>query len=537
MPFSWRHAVLWLAVITSVAAAQQQPNDQAVSPPRTFRISGKVVDARSGQAIRQCVVQINPALQRLTTASVTAGEDGAFFFDGLPVGKYALTAAKRGYLPQSYEQHESFSTAIAVGPGLHSEGLTFRLMPQAIITGTVTDEAGEPVRNAQVRLFADEDQEGNRSTRQHGAVSTDDRGVYEIAQISPGSYYLAVSAQPWYAHSTPHTEGVQPDESTMALDVAYPTLFYPDATDSDEATPIPVKGGERIEINLTMNPQHALRLRVAAPGSDRGGYSIALQKSVFGQMEPVPTGNVEVNGDTMIVDGVLPGHYEVALSQPSEGQPRATHFTADLATGATELSQGGEVAEVTVTGKVLLDKKIANAGIALQSRQPRRSYTARLNDAGEFTMNVPPGDYEVIGLIPRHYLTSVSSPNAEVTGRMLQVKPGVAPRLEIVPGTGYAHIDGVARTDGRGTGGVMIVLAPEDAKNNRILFRRDQSDSDGTFSLFDIIPGRYRLYAIEDGWELEWADPNVLAAFRKKSVPLVIHASDLLRQEVEAQSR
>jgi hypothetical protein len=29
------------------------------------------------------------------------------------------------------------------------------------------------------------------------------------------------------------------------FDVTYPTTFYPDATDSDQAVPIPLRGGEQ----------------------------------------------------------------------------------------------------------------------------------------------------------------------------------------------------------------------------------------------------------------------------------------------------
>jgi hypothetical protein len=59
----------------------------------------------------------------------------------------------------------------------------------------------------------------------------------------------------------------------------------------------------------------------------------------------------------------------------------------------------------------------------------------------------------------------------------------------------------------------MIVLAPLDLKSNPALFRRDQSDSDGTFTLSGVVPGRYTLMAIEDGWDLEWADPGVLQKY------------------------
>src|SRR5947207_11971188 len=61
--------------------------------------------------------------------------------------------------------------------------------------------------------------------------------------------------------------------------------------------------------------------------------------------------------------------------------------------------------------------------------------------------------------------------------------------------------------------GVMIVLAPLDLKSNTALFRRDQSDSDGSFALNFVVPGRYTLLAIEGGWDLEWADVSVLQRY------------------------
>jgi hypothetical protein len=45
------------------------------------------------------------------------------------------------------------------------------------------------------------------------------------------------------------------------------------------------------------------------------------------------------------------------------------------------------------------------------------------------------------------------------------------------------------------------------------LFRRDQSDSDGSFNLAGIVPGKYTVVAIENGWDLEWSNPAVLQKY------------------------
>jgi len=56
----------------------------------------------------------------------------------------------------------------------------------------------------------------------------------------------------------------------------------------------------------------------------------------------------------------------------------------------------------------------------------------------------------------------------------------------------------------------MIVGVPETPENNLPLFRRDQSDSDGAFTLPDVLSGRYRILATENGWDLEWGNAAIL---------------------------
>jgi hypothetical protein len=144
----------------------------------------------------------------------------------------------------------------------------------------------------------------------------------------------------------------------------------------------------------------------------------------------------------------------------------------------------------------------------------------------------------VVGGISGMYIANVKAQGASaLAGRMLTVKSGDSPKLEIVAGAGHGEIDGTALRAGKPVSGVMVLLAPEDPKNNEILFRRDQSDSDGTFTVQNIVPGRYRLLAIEKGWELEWANPAVLQAFLAKSVPVEVKPGDHLVQSVEAQTR
>ena len=115
----------------------------------------------------------------------------------------------------------------------------------------------------------------------------------------------------------------------------------------------------------------------------------------------------------------------------------------------------------------------------------------------------------------------------------------------MIAATVYADPDlevtGFAKKDGKPAPGMMIVLVPHDPANNRDLFRRDQSDSDGSFGLRNVIPGKYTVVAIEDGWTLNWADPNVIAHYLAHGQSVTITGTNrkntALKEAVEVQPK
>ena len=136
---------------------------------------------------------------------------------------------------------------------------------------------------------------------------------------------------------------------------------------------------------------------------------------------------------------------------------------------------------------------------------------------------MPPGSYEVsLQGGQELYIQSLQATGARLNGRTLEIKGDAAVKLSMVVAQGMTEITGTALRGDKPAAGVMIVLVPADPANNRVLFRRDQSDSDGTFRLAGVAPGRYTLLAIDDGWELEWANPAVLKKFMAQGETLVV---------------
>jgi hypothetical protein len=174
-----------------------------------YRIAGKVVNSITGAPVSQALPTIADVKNRSDTKSLVTGDDGAFAFRSLPAGKYSLMAARRGFITSGYDAHEHFSTAIVTGGDAESEHLTFRLTPQAVISGKIYDEVGDPVRRAHVALYRQDQSTGVGLTRSISAAQTDDRGSYEFTELPAGTYFLCVNARPWYAlHPRSQVTGV-----------------------------------------------------------------------------------------------------------------------------------------------------------------------------------------------------------------------------------------------------------------------------------------------------------------------------------------
>jgi hypothetical protein len=87
---------------------------------------------------------------------------------------------------------------------------------------------------------------------------------------------------------------------------------------------------------------------------------------------------------------------------------------------------------------------------------------------------------------------------------------------------GLTVFEGVAKHNGKSVPGAMIVMVPNNPEDNSELFRRDQSDLDGAFSLGTGIPGEYTIVAIENGWDLNWSQPGVIAHYVEKGRKITV---------------
>jgi len=526
-----------------------------------YRIAGIVVSKIDGRPLSRAQITVRNAKDEQQSESVITDEGGRFEFRGVPAGKYSLHGAKRGFIASYFDQHENYWTAIVTGAGVDTENLVLKLAPSAVIAGHVLDESGDPVRGARLTLYRVDHSEGVDRIEAYGNTQSDDQGAYETTPLDAGTYFVSATAQPWYAvHPQPDgtakagtSEGADSSDRSsdrssfdQSLDVTYPVTYYADTTDTESATPIPIRGGERLQVDFHLNPVPGLRLIFHIPGNERSGFTFPrLEQPAFDGSTNVETGGLRMISPGVVeMAGVPAGRYNVRI----QGQDGVTQMNG------VDLTQDGEEIN-TSTAESLSDVRIA-AKMSDGSPLPKQlvvGLTSRNRFGPGGTALDEKGQAEVPQVVPGRYgvaawsiggkqfsVVQMAADGAEVTGHSVTITAGAAVTLSLTLSEGSAEVEGTVKHAGKAFAGAMVVLVPKNADGNYDLFRRDQSDLDGTFALHNVIPGSYTLVAIEDGWDLDWSEPQVIAAYAKRGRAIQVrNGSNMMHvsQWVELQSK
>jgi len=552
-------SALLMASLTP-ALAQSAPK----TPPRTspssaalYRIAGTIVNAASGEPIRRATVAVLSEEDSHTVAAVESDSQGHFALARLPAAKYQLTASKRGFHTAFYDEHDDYNSAVVTGPDQDTGNLTFRLVPGAVLRGVVSTDGGDPVENARVMLFL-KSHDGKPAGRvaQADSVSTDDTGAYEFSNLAAGEYMLAVAADPWYAmHRASNfrpgfSDGLAAaassagDAPPSSLDVVYPVTYFDSTTDEASATHIVLSGGSRQQADITLHATPSLHIQVDTPRKQDGSIARAeLRQTVFGTvigaesagfLDSMQTGTTEFTS-------VAPGHYQLAQGDPPRlvDLDATSNLQVDPALGTATVSVSGTLRNPQ--GAAYSDdcSLILLAGDSTLRQNPMPAVCMK----GAFTFpSVPPGEWQLAGDGGGRQLAigSITTGSRTLAGNLIHVQDRSL-SLVVNLSQGATQLTGFARRDGKGAAGVMVVLVPRQLAAMDSLVRRDQSDSDGSFSLRNVVPGQYTVVAIQDGWSLDWAEPHVIARYLPGGVPVTVSDTagklTTLAQPVPVQAR
>ena len=296
--------LLSIVVFTAAIAAAQQKADrdgQAARWTGSASLAGMVLNDVTGAPVRRAVVAIWTSDSPIRLSAVT-DDAGRFRFTDLPDGRYSASVSKRGYVTMNYGATRPLrpGPTFVIAAGERKADMTLRLPPGAVITGTVRNQAGEPVGGARVNVLRMAyGMDGTRVLGPAGSggfgEATDDRGEFRAFGLPAGEYWVVASVGIGIRNTTElrETTPSEIDWATRELQspgastrpevgraVDYSPVFYPGVPNQAAAATITVKAGE-----------------------ERRGVDVLL--------DLVPT--AKISGTVMSNDGALPPNLQVAV--------------------------------------------------------------------------------------------------------------------------------------------------------------------------------------------------------------------------------
>jgi hypothetical protein len=289
--------------------------------------------------------------------SATSDAKGSFTFDELEPGPYFLSGYRTGYLFANYHGTAKNPRAIIqLAAGQSITDLLFKMTPQAIISGTVTDEDGEPFPMAQVGIAKRDNLEGQRKLASYnGGVSTNADGVFSIGSLEAGTYYFGASPQ------MGAFGGNVPQAKQKITEESYQATYYPGVTDPSGAVAVQVADGmamRGVDIRMRKARPYRIHGHVVAKGTTAVGSGLSVHLASSGSVIGQDTYTQVLSNGTFDFKGVLPGSYVLdteasglnAIGAGTVGRQTVTLADADLDDVGLEVGQGAEIA-----GKMLLD--------------------------------------------------------------------------------------------------------------------------------------------------------------------------------------
>ena len=264
---------------TFIGALQQPTRDQPVAGQRgSSSISGIVTsDEPQPRPLRRARVVLRGG-DPLGSAVIT-NDDGTFAFEGLPAGRYAVSAVKDGYVTANYGApwQGGQGRRISLRDG-EVRKISIRLPRGAVITGTIADAFGQPAAGVTVYALMWQyiTASGERRLVPSGrsAGVTDDRGQYRIYGLAAGEYYVSAHDDRQFAN-----RGLLMAMRTELQPVASVPISYPGVPSIDGATRIALAAGEeRTAVNFAMQyvPASSVSGTIAVDADGRNPTGVML---------------------------------------------------------------------------------------------------------------------------------------------------------------------------------------------------------------------------------------------------------------------
>ena len=557
--------------VTAIPIGRNAARRQAAAPgqPGLAGLAGLAGPAgRAAQAVQS--VQSAQSIQALAPAQVITDDEGNFEFSNLPPANYAISAAAPGFvspLPEDDEDAEgNRSNLYRLG-----DVAAITLVKGGVITGKIVNAANEPLTGVTVNAVrvANLKGEPDELSAARGFARgwrTDDRGMYRIYGLNPGTYIVQAG------QLGQGNRGFGPGAMLSPFANDAPT-YYPSSS-RDAAIPLAVQAGAEISgIDIRYRGEK---------GSSIGGKVIAAPtgKPANQQNAPANLGATEIRlylagSDSLLATtfqneransgfafyNIPDGDYEISARRPgAAGESDSVSERRPVSVRGADVSglQLSLTPLALLSGKVVVEKAAA-------CPSPRRSFVEEILVAaqreettanrkppaqrstvpmpnGEFTLrNLEAGRWRLQTQLPddNWYVRSIKSatPTAVAAPRRTAPAATAAPTANLAQAGASLKsgekLTGVIVTLAEGAAGLkgsltvptnaklQIHLLPAEKENADDVLRYSQTNitGEGQFQFKHIAPGRYLLLAKpakEDSGKLIW-DATTRAVLRKEA--------------------
>jgi hypothetical protein len=361
-----RLIVLLLCACLSYAAFAQKPP----TPKPTATVQGRVLLEDSPQVgIIVRLAEEGGGLATLLTSrpapTAVTDSEGRYRFSQIAAGKYKVSLHAPAYVSD-----ESEDKPLTIKEGEQIENYDFHLRRGGIIVGKVLDADDQPSIEEPLELERLEAEgKATRVSLNASSSRTDDRGIFRIFGLTPGSYRISAGAAEKFM-------------STMFKDQPeYQQTYYPNTAEKNEAKPIEVRAGSEttgIEIVLVRAKDKKEDTTKGVTVSGRI-FNADTNQPVAGSMvmllpdgdskssvtDPTMPANANGKGEFQF-HHVTPGEYTVMLMNvQSMLMGGATTYADPLKVSVAKTDVGGlEIklrASATLSGRVALDGTVSAA--------------------------------------------------------------------------------------------------------------------------------------------------------------------------------